>query len=186
MQSDAYYNLITSQHFERPKFKRYTKALLDMTAAAANVMLDSVTQYNLDKAQGIHLDTIGLLLGTDRALPTQSSILPQVLPDELYRLVLKAKVMQRVWDGTIEGIYAITQAIMPEASVWLEDNQDMSMTVYVISETITADIAELFLKGYIIPKPSSVQLNLQILKEPFFGYDEESRLVDGYDKGRWK
>lgn len=186
MQTSNYLNLITSQHYDKANFKLYNKVMLDMICAGANTLESMIDKFYLDKATGDQLDTAGILLSTNRALPTQSSILPQVLPDDLYRLVLKAKVMQKSWDGTIEGIYNITKAIMPDASVWLYDNQDMSMTVYVISETITDEIAELFLKGYIIPKPSSVRLNLEILKEAFFGYDEETRLVDGYDKGRWK
>lgn len=186
MKTENYLKMIASQHNEKFNFMLYNKTLLDMACAGANVMEDMINQFNLDQAVGVQLDTLGVLLSTNRALPTQSTVLPQVLPDDLYRLVLKAKVMQKVWDGTIEGIYHITKTIMPEASVWLYDNQDMTMTIYVISETITDEVAELFLKGYIIPKPSAVRINLEILKEAFFGYDEETRLVDGYDKGRWK
>ncbi|MFX6149299.1 DUF2612 domain-containing protein, partial [Acinetobacter baumannii] len=54
------------------------------------------------------------------------------LDDDTYRLLIKAKIGANHWDGTLEGSAAILNSIFDSSThVFIEDHQDMSMTIGV-------------------------------------------------------
>ena len=55
------------------------------------------------------------------------------LPDDLYRMLLMAKVAANAWDGTTPHAYMVwgTAFAGTSAIIFIQDHQDMSMTVGV-------------------------------------------------------
>ena len=55
------------------------------------------------------------------------------LPDDLYRMLLMAKVAANAWDGTTPHAYKVwgTAFAGTSAIIFIQDHQDMSMTVGV-------------------------------------------------------
>jgi hypothetical protein len=78
------------------------------------------------------------------------------LDDDTYRFVLKAKIAQNQWDGTIPQLYEIWNNVFPLVPIRIKDNQDMSFDVLFVSPSFTNLEKELITNGYIIPKPQSV------------------------------
>jgi hypothetical protein len=132
------------------------------------------------------------------------------LPDDYYRLLLKTKILANVWNGTFEELNQILSTIMPDINglvlgisilpgilgtaesgpginMFVVDNQDMTMSVYVVGAGITA-ILEAIMKLMIqLLKPEGVGIkSFEITSTsgtPFFGFDINNQYVAGFDTG---
>lgn len=73
--------------------------------------------------------------------------------------------------------------------VFIQDNQDMSMTIGVAGKIPSAVFLALLSKGYIPLKPEGVRINFVIVTSvdggPMFGFDVENQFVAGFDVGAW-
>jgi hypothetical protein len=114
--------------------------------------------FDLDRAVGAQLDFLGEILGRGRELPFQPEYnVSPVLDDDVYRMMLKAKVLQNQWDGTLPGIYATWAQMFPDIRLTVLDHQDMSMTA-VIGGDMPDYVKAIFTTGYVIPKPAGVYM----------------------------
>lgn len=162
MAIDSYLNNITSQHRDKPKFIAWLSAHLNIIDDIYNVLKGMNEAFDIDNAIGAQLDTLGVIIGRERALTFQPlNEFNPVLTDEYYRLVLKAKIAFNMWDGTIPSMYEIWNNIFgndTDLSLQLKDNQDMSFNAYITGYTdqIQQDLIQ---HGYIIPKPQGVRVN---------------------------
>lgn len=72
---------------------------------------------------------------------------------------------------------------------FIEDNQDMSMTIGIAGTIPSAIALALISGGYISLKPSGVWVNYYIATSvdnaPLFGFDADNEFVAGFDKGAW-
>lgn len=73
-----YLQLITSEHKNQPKFAAWLSAALGMIQDVQNFLLTMQNSFDLDRAVGNQLDTIGEVLNMPRLLPFQ--------PNEIYSL----------------------------------------------------------------------------------------------------
>ncbi|WP_163855835.1 DUF2612 domain-containing protein [Paenibacillus elgii] len=154
-----YIDLITSQHKTQPKYIAWLSSSLGIVDAGLELSKSLPGHFDIDKAKGIQLDLIGTIVGRSRVLnfqPTGGT--SPVLDDENYRLALKAKIAQNQWDGTIPQIYEIWYSLF-DARLIIVDNQNMSMSALVEGQLDSIAI-ELVASGYIIPKPSGVNLTI--------------------------
>lgn len=181
MTIDKYKDLITSQHKTRPKFMGWLSdalTLVDNNIAAANSLPGS---FDVDAASGVQLDVIGQIVGQSRALDFQpAGGEPPVLDDDNYRTVLKAKIAQNQWDGTIPKIYDLWNAVFPNIQLNIVDNQNMTMSA-VINGPFDDVITELVTGGYIIPKPAGVSLTI-IEVTPISGDFYAGAVVSGQEQ----
>ena len=73
--------------------------------------------------------------------------------------------------------------------VFIQDNQDMSMTIGVAGEVPSAVFLALLEGGYIPLKPEGVRVNYVIVTSvdgvPMFGFDVANQYVMGLDAGAW-
>ena len=180
-----YIDLITSEYYNNPKFTAMTRKILEKDYASTSILEHLWDYFKLDTATGSQLDIIGQYLNITRELPIDSSVLPDVLTDDLYRLVLKARVLQYHWDGTIEGIYKITLELLPDALIWLVDNQDGSYQMLLMSPNFDDQIAELFILGYITPKPAGIKVTYTLFEKAFFAWDKNDQYYKGWDNSVW-
>lgn len=162
MAIDAYLDNITSQHRDKPNYITWLSSGLNIIDDMYTLVKSMDDAFDIDNAIGVQLDTLGVIIGRERALTFQPlNGFNPVLTDDYYRLVLKAKIAFNMWDGTIPSIYEIWNNIFgsdTDLSLQIKDNQDMSFDAYITgyADQIQQDLIQ---HGYIIPKPQGVRVN---------------------------
>lgn len=159
MAIDKYLENITSEHRGKPKFEAWLSSGLTILDHAYLCAKSIDPNFDLDNAIGVQLDILGQSIGRERTLKFQPQNTNPVLDDEYYRLILKAKIAMNNWDGKIPSIYAIWDNVFDDLGLQIQDNQDMSFDAY-ITGYIDSIKQELIQRGYIVPKPEGVRVNL--------------------------
>lgn len=210
-----YTALITSEHSDKPRFMATIGALVQPLVDQMNVLQGMPGRFDLDVAVGDQLDTIGIWVGVSRRIRTpltgvyfsfdiaglgfdqgtwKGPFDPDtgltVLDDDTYRLVIRAKIGANHWDGTLEQSAAILNSIFDaDTHVFIEDHQDMSMTIGIAGKVPPATFLALLSGGYIPLKPEGVRVNYTVVTtvdgSPLFGFDMSNQLVAGFDVGAW-
>lgn len=81
------------------------------------------------------------------------------LSDELYRLVIKAKIVKNNGDATIENILDGMNFLLPNAEVLrVTDGEDMSFSIEFYGQITNLERFALLNAG-LVPKPQAVQFN---------------------------
>ena len=181
----TYIKLITSEHSVQPKYAEYVKTFLDMISPCVDIYNDFDVLFALDSATGDQLDKLGELVGIGRQLPVVDERIPATLDDEAYRLVIKAKIYKNHWDGTRKGLQDIFDVFFPDVQYDIIDNQDMSYTVTLINPEADSLFVGLIMNGYILPKPSGVSVDYNIMDSSLFGWDSDTQFIKGWDKANW-
>lgn len=207
-----YTDLITSEHNDKPNFMAVITALVEPFVdiqVQLNVMPE---EYDIDIAVGSQLDTVGKWIGIARDIQTplvgvffafdtvgvgydEGTWLGPfddengltVLPDDSYRTLLYAKILNNQWDGTVPRAYVFLEKVLPGVPV-LQDNGDM--TVLLGTDTLITNAVQLALleHGYLDVKPVGVQISYYVAPSvagPFFGFDVENSTVSGFGVGGW-
>ncbi|MBU66450.1 MAG: hypothetical protein CL858_13510 [Cupriavidus sp.] len=210
-----YTDLITSEHNKRLKFMEVVETLAEPMVDLQNVLSAMPGKFDLDNAVGDQLDTIGLWVGISRDVPVPLTSVyfsldidglgfdqgswkgpfdPDAgltrLDDDTYRLVIRAKIGANHWDGTLEASKAILDSIFGGGTfVFIQDNQDMSMTIGIAGVIPSAVFLAVLANGLIPLKPEGVRINIVIVTTvdgaPMFGFDMSNNLVAGFDTGAW-
>lgn len=209
-----YTGKITSEHADKPKYMAMVKAVSQcfLDANLASSSLPSV--FDLDSAVGVQLDNVGEWVGITRnvdtpltnvyfALDTPGLGFDQgawkgpfdpdtgitTLDDETYRTLIRAKIGANRWDGTLGQSKAILDLVFSgDTFVFIQDNQDMTITVGVVGQPPTALELALLTGGHIPIKPQSVGVSYYIVPTndgPLFGFDVTNQYVAGFDQGSW-
>ena len=108
-----------------------------------------------------------------------------LLDDDVFRLIIKARIIQNAWKGTLPELYELWQSVFPQSKVMqIQDLQDMSYNI-VMQGDYSALEKELILHGYIIPKPEGVRINILTFVDvdglPLFSYDYNTMTYSGYE-----
>lgn len=134
-----YLNLVTSEHRDQPDFIATLTAVLQPFADLQTVMSSFPTLFDIDVAVGVQEDAVGKWVGVSRNLnepltgvyfeldsatlgldqgilqgpfdPTSGIV---QLPDDVYRQLLQAEVLNNSWDGTVTEAYAIWKTLFPD------------------------------------------------------------------------
>ena len=138
---------------------------------------DIAGSYDIDSANTHELDVLGRIVGITRSFeaviefsssqygrsqfgasqfqPTRG-ITDSALNNDIYRLLIKAKIAKNTNDATIDGILFAVGVIIETDDISLNDHENMSMTISFGSLT---DIEEIVLSQFdIIPKPQGVNI----------------------------
>lgn len=190
------------------------KAVLGPVVDALNASQTLPADFDLDQAIGAQLDVVGLWVGIGRRVNTplsgvyfsldtsgvgfdqgvwkgpfdpDSGVVE--LDDDAYRILIRAKIGANRWDGTLSGSKGILDLVFSsDTYVFLQDNQDMSMTIGVAGEPPSAIALALLTGGYIPIKPEGVRVDYYIVTTadaPLFGFDISNQYVSGFDQGSW-
>lgn len=181
----SYLNLITSEHRDKPKYIAMLTGIFDQFVNNANVMDSIKNGLDPDIAIGKQLDILGEYIGQSRQLTVNVDGLESVLSDEDYRFLLKARIAQGFWDGTVEGVYSIWNSLFSDVAFVLVDNQDMSCSFNISPEGLTPIQVQMIIMNMIIPKPVGVKYNYEFLSRILFAYDMNTDYYKGYDLGYW-
>ena len=181
---DGYRRLLTSKYKTRPKLTSWLLWLLSEGLTYRNTLGEFIEAFQLDTAVGAQLDIIGRIVGVDRLL----SFYPiggesPLMDDETYRMVIKAKIIQNCWKGTLEELYEQWNVLFPDIKIQIQDMQYMTFNVVIVG-AFTSLMRELILNGYIVPKPEGVRINLMTITDttglPLFAYDLDTLNYSGY------
>lgn len=152
-----YLALITSQYRDKTNFIAWLTANLDIVDDISVTISDFDGNYDIDNAVGYQLDVIGMMVGVNRLLTIQPSDgSSPLVNDTTYRFLIRAKIAQNKWNGTIPELYNIWNASFPLNQIKIEDNQDMTFSILFVSQSYTALERQLIAAGYIMPKPEGV------------------------------
>lgn len=209
-----YIDLITSQHRNRPKFAGVTASAVAPLALTVGMVDTSMLQaWDIDTAIGTQLDQVGEWIGATRYVeqplvsvyfswddviatgwghgywqgkhdPSTGVI---ALADDMYRLVLYAKIASNNWDGTRETIESIWDNSFGDTStLTLVDHQDMSITIGLQGIAINDVLLYILTSGRIPLKPEGVRLREYIVSDDrIFGFDADSPTIGGWDEADW-
>ena len=139
--------------------------------------------FNPATAIGAQLDVLGAIIGQSRTVTFQptGSVSP-VLDDVTYRILLQARILQNHWNGKIDSLFGIWQAIFPGGTLIVNDAQNMTVAIYVAG-AFTSIIKDLITNGYILPRPQTVQYTYSFATLPMLGFDRDDAYVQGFDGG---
>ncbi|TDT01696.1 DUF2612 domain-containing protein [Erwinia rhapontici] len=163
-----YTELITNYHADKPLFSQHvdlsTRPLTDVSAT----MTGMVTAFDIDRAVGVQLDTLGEWIGRSRIVSVpitgiyfsldtdgigwdqgvwQGPYDPDngytALSDETYRVILKAKIAINNWDGTNDTLPEILDTALAGSGIRMQivDNQDMTISLWVFPEVDIASVS---------------------------------------------
>lgn len=209
-----YLDLITSAYRNKPNFTSVITANVAVSVQVQSLLSQMIPLFDVDVAVGQQLDVIGQWVGVTRnvAVPIsgvyfswdgtdftkgwdygtwQPSSQPAditVLPDDAYRTLIRAKIAANQWDGTTDGAYAIWDAVFPDTTILIQDNQDMTYDLAVVGGIIDSLTLALITGGYIPLKPEGVLVAAYYVStdsNPSFAWDVESTLLAGWDQGSW-
>lgn len=209
-----YTGKITSQHADKPKFMAMVEAVAQCFLDTTKVTSSIPAAFDLDTAVEAQLDNVGEWVGISRnvdtpltnvyfALDTPSLGFDQGawrgpfdpatgitrLDNETYRTLIRAKIGANHWDGTLGESKAILDLVFSgDTFVFIQDNQDMTITIGVVGAQPSALELALLTGGHIPIKPQSVGISYYIVPSvdgPIFGFDVNNQYIAGFDTGAW-
>ncbi|MFL1477880.1 DUF2612 domain-containing protein [Pseudomonas grimontii] len=176
---------IYAQYRDKPKAVAWyaiARALGGSIEAAAQAVRKS---YDIDTAVGEQLNVIGRIVVAPRSFVGSIPMNPALfdltdgdefgddgamfsaltidqdgqLSDELYRLVIKAKIVKNNGDATIENILDGMNFLLPRADVLrVTDGEDMSFSIEFYGQITSLERYALLNEG-LVPKPQAVRFN---------------------------
>lgn len=213
MFENSYLNLLILQYFDLPKASATIKALTSKYKEFYDVMIQFEEAFDIDTAEGVQLDTIGKIVGLSRIVPdvipkvyfgfgtantdtfgkapffrTFDDVLTDTqLNDSDYRFFLKAKIAKNVVTAKmIDNDLSIQDAIsfMFGADAYINDNQDMTMTLY-IDESYPTRLLTFLNALDLIPRPQAVGIRYAIIiSSKTFGFSNNPNAV-GFGAGKF-
>lgn len=213
-QASDYTALITTEHADKPKFMAMMAVVAQCFADQINVAQSIPAAFDLDQAVGVQLDAVGLWAGIKRQVRTPLSVYfsfdtaglgfdqgnwqgpydPSTglvsLDDDTFRTLIRAKIAANSWDGTVPGAAAAYANLFNGSGsyIFIQDNQDMTMTVGVSGAIPSALLRALFSGGYLPLKPEGVRVNYlvpSVSNTSLFGFDVSNQWIAGFDSGSW-
>jgi Protein of unknown function (DUF2612) len=186
MPSLGYYlTLLTSQYRGSVNLQAWLTACLQVIIDAAVLTGELVPAFDIDLAIGPQLDILGQLVGVGRGVSFQpSNGVSPVLDDRTFRVLIKAKIAQNQWDGTLSSLYTVWASLFPGGKITVVDNQDMTAFVS-LSGSFTSILQDLIQNGYVVPRPEGVLYNIGFGGLPMLGFDRDDAFVAGLDAGKF-
>lgn len=179
----SYLDLIPPPNITKPNFMSWLAANLSPYIDIQNCVNQIIDAFDLDEAEGNQLDILGVILGQSRTVDFEPTYDSPILQDDMYRLVLRAKIIQNQWGGTVQEVYNFWTEWFPSYPISIVDNQDMTMDV-TLAGIDSPMLEDLVNNGYIVPKPAGVAFNYNLVGGPFFGYGYDTDVITGYG-GNW-
>lgn len=144
---------------------------LDEKPISDYALYKTPTPKNLDSANVI----CGFPPGVEEDMPS--------VDDEVYRMLIKAKIVRNGWKGNVLDLYEMWENLFPGHGLQIQDLQDMSFNI-ILTGDFSLFTQELISHGYIIPKPEGVRINkISILStdgRPIFSYKYNDADYSGY------
>jgi hypothetical protein len=181
---DYYLSLFTSQYQNSPNYLAFATVFLQKLQDTSNIIDYMNGYFDLDHATGQQLDMLGDIVGQPRTVNFEPTDGNPVLDDDTYRILLKCRILINHWDGKLPSLYAGWVIIFPGGRIAIQDNQNMTLDVYLVG-VFSQKIIDLIDHDYIVPRPEGVLVNYRLGQMPFFGHDRDDQYIAGFDMGYW-
>lgn len=213
---EAYAKLITSEHRVRPNFMAMVSATIQPIADLQANVMSMPAAFDLDTAGGSQEDVLGQWIGVSRQMTTpltdvyfsfdtenlgfdqgtwSSRFQPTtefvLLSDDQYRLLLRARIANNNWDGTIPGAYNIWNTVFAGTGygILIFEPSVMHIAFALTGNIPDAVTLALFTGGHLSIKPAGVQIDgyatPTVSDTPYFGFDVQNDNLAGFDTGAW-
>lgn len=173
-----------SQYANSPVILQFLQSLNDAVSVDEAIDLFYNDVWNVETAKGWGLDFWGRVVGVGRVIKInttkyfgfeeagdlsadpfgQSPFFPGFfsndnysLTDDAFRVLIYAKAAANIWDGSIPGYNAILRILFPGTVSYVEDNEDMSMTI-VLGFTPTPVQQSILFNTGVLPAPACVSV----------------------------
>lgn len=208
-----YTGVITSEHAQKPNFIAVLSALVALPLQVQALFQSMIPLFDVDEALGVQLDAVGAWVGISRKVSTpiynvyfsfdeaattgwdfgtwQPSNLPVAvtsLPDDAYRLLIKARIAANNWDGTTEGAYTVFNSIFTRFQILIQDNYNMSYNLGVTGGVVDSLTLALLTGNYIPLRPQGIRIAeyfVTVDTNPIFSWDIASTALGGWDAASW-
>lgn len=211
-----YTSLITSKHNQKPKFMEMLENNVQPYADNVQTLSMAYALYDVDVATEAQLDTVGKWIGASRDISvpltgvyfslddpllgfdqgTWYSPFNPVsgvvhLSDSAYRTLLRARIANNQWNGSIENAYTIWDTVFAgtDVGILIQDLGNMHMILALTGAVPDAVTLALFRGGYLNIKPAGVKIDAYLTPSvpdiPYFGFDVENDAISGFDVGAW-
>jgi hypothetical protein len=183
--ASPYLGLITSEHAGAVNFVASVKEAVQGFADNLTTLVSLPPAFDLDLAEGVQLDTVGVLANRDRYIAGSP------LGDDAYRTLLQATIAAHHWDSSVPDAYDIWDILFAARGIFILifDNHDMSMDLGISGAVPDAATYTLFTGGYLSLRPSGVRINQYIIPTapggPLFAFDADTPYLAGFDVGVW-
>lgn len=213
---NTYIALLAAEHVDKPKFVATVTGLVQPMVDLINLLQSIPDKFDLDLAVGVQLDIVGLWVGVTRFVsvaipnvffsfdtenlgfdqgtwfaPGDSTSGLVTLPDDAYRTLLRARIANNQWDGTIPSAYAIFDALFAGTgqNILIQDLGGMHMLLALTGPIPDALTKAMFVSGLLNVKPAGVRIDKYVTptvpSTPFFGFDVQNSSIAGFDTGAW-
>jgi hypothetical protein len=176
---------IYAQYRDKPKAVDWYQIARTLGGSIEDAAEAVRKSYDIDNAQGEQLTVLGRIVVIPRSFVGSIPMDPGLfdltegaefgddgamfsaltidqdgqLSDELYRLVIKAKIIRNNGDATIENILAGMNFLLPRANVLrVTDGEDMSFSIEFYGQITNLERYALLNAG-LVPKPQAVKFN---------------------------
>lgn len=211
-----YLNLVTSEHLGKPKYAAMLAASLQPSADLIAIYNRIPLLYDVDTAVGSQLDVVGQWVGVDRNLtiplvgiyfaldtpylgfdqgvwqgPFDPTTGLTLLPDDLYRILIKVGILNNHWDGSISSAYVLINSIFTGFgySVYIEDHCNLTMSIGIFGAGVPSGTIEALLTtGKFDIKPAGVKISsyfYQSAPGQIFAFDLNTSVFGGFGSGNW-
>lgn len=137
--------------------------------------------FNIRTADTFGLNLWGKILGVERIKYTNDAGETVAFTDDMYRLLLLARVMKFNSNGSLKSINDYLQFVFEGKPVFCVTNNDMSIRIILYYHPSTEDMAVIQSDGF-IPVPAGVLVNYYVVPpEETFGFDGSG--LTGFDDG---
>lgn len=211
-----YLNLIPGPTNGKPKFMKWFQGTCQVLIDTQSAINSMIPAFDIANAVGARQDIIGQILGVSRTVDfIPPGGLNPVLDDDLYRVVLYAKILKNQWKGTVGEIYNFWHKFLPQYPILIQDKQNMTMHVSIYGtqagdttgevifswneETSTHKgwnesfwggaqdgmLKNLIVNHYFMPKPAGVLVTYSFPTQPLFSFNVENSNFKGWNEGYW-
>ena len=180
----AYTALLTQMWRLAPKMNAWLAANLQLFQDIIICAEEFQAGFTPGIASGPQLDVLGSIVGCSRTVGFQpSGSVSPVLDDITFTLLIQATIMKNHWDGQLDRLIAIWNALFPGGGLTVVDNQNMTVDLYVSG--ITSSIQQdLVLHGYLLPRSQGVLYTYHLASLPIFGFSESNgSYISGWGVG---
>ena len=176
----------------RPKVQQWYEITRTLGCQLSTVAEAIRYSYDIDNATSYELDVLGRIVGISRSYETEIILDPtafgktdaqfggvnqqfgaasisgnQSVSNQIYRILIRAKIAKNTNDATLDGIVSALNYIVPSPNTRVIDNEDMTFSVSFGAPL--DDVQRLVLNTFdIIPRPQGVG---------FLGYVEETAIT---------
>lgn len=178
-----YIGLVTHQHSAATRFIETLSVFGRKAIEQISALEAYVKNIDIDTGTGKGLDIIGEFVDRDRALIPHGPI-----PDELYRLILRSKIISNTWDSSLPQLYSMWETVYPDLRIVIQEWGLLVIAVGLLVKKPDQTLKDILKDGGILPKPAGVRMEfIMVLPSDgkMFAWDLDNAYFGGWDTGLW-